>query len=67
MNNPTVEDILFIQELNSLAKTAEGARIMRTSPKLIEKLWALHEKYGKSQLDSLIDEVKAYEVQRFYD
>lgn len=62
MNEFTTEDLLFIQELNSLMKTAEGKLVATTSPKLINKLFELHEKYGRQQLFETIDEVKANEM-----
>ena len=61
MSEFTTEDLLFIQELNSLAKSPEGLKIMTTSPKLIGKLFELNEKYGRQQLHETINKVKAKE------
>ena len=61
MNEFTTEDLLFIQELNSIVKSPEGLKIMTTSPKLIGKFFELHEKYGKQQLFETIEQVKANE------
>jgi len=55
------EDVLFIQELYSLGKTADGARILRTSPMIANKILQLHDKYGKKKVFQTIKEIKTHE------
>jgi hypothetical protein len=64
MNKPTefsTEDLMFVQELLSLAKTAEGIRIMQTSPHLVGKVVELNKKYGESLVHTTIDRLKNHE------